>query len=602
MEPMERLLRELRARRLDRVAVGYAVAGWLLVQAASIALPSFDAAPWVLRAVIIFTLLGFPLALAIAWFAAPHIFEVHSHRVHLKPTHAVLFAIAVVVVAVAADLSYLLSRLPAETPASVAVGAPPPMAENSIAVLPFLNMSGDPAKEYFSDGMSEELLNDLANTPELLVAARTSSFAFKGRSENIKDIARILSVRSVLEGSVRESGQHLRITGQLINAADGFHLWSATYDRDLTDVLVVQQEIAQAITAALTHRLLPRDHPAAPQTAHAIDGQAYEAYLLGKQQLGPRTEAGSEAALVSFQKTTALAPDFADGFAALARAQINVAEYHPERSNLIPEAQDALARALALDPRNVNALSTRLDLALHKLDWQAAIADARLMQQISPNSAQVLHELFRFYTLMGFPDLAFASASGAAKLDPLSFVERLNMTSFLLHHARYSEAIAAANTALAMEHGEPLTLSMQCVAAAYGNVKALARSTETKLVAAGDPADLQFCRFAIAIAERRYADSRAVADQLAQSYQHGGLSAFEIGKQYAIAGDDRKAFLWFNRSYTAKEFQLFVLSGDKIMPPAFFESPAWKAFYRRPLFDDWRKAHDTIAAELVARG
>src|ERR1700722_13134565 len=107
MEPMERLLRELRARRLDRVAVGYAVAGWLLVQAASIALPSFDAAPWVLRAVIIFTLLGFPLALAIAWFAAPHIFEVHSHHAHLKPTHAVLFFLAAVVVFVAAALSYL---------------------------------------------------------------------------------------------------------------------------------------------------------------------------------------------------------------------------------------------------------------------------------------------------------------------------------------------------------------------------------------------------------------------------------------------------------------------------------------------------------------
>ena len=131
-------------------------------------------------------------------------------------------------------------------------------AEASIAVLPFVNMSGDPSKEYFSDGVSEELLNDLANNPGLRVAARTSAFAFKGKNEDIQKIALTLHVRAILEGSVREIGDHLRITAQLINAADGYHLWSATYDRDLTDILVVQDDIARAITTALAQKLLVR--------------------------------------------------------------------------------------------------------------------------------------------------------------------------------------------------------------------------------------------------------------------------------------------------------------------------------------------------------
>ncbi len=594
------LIAALRARGLDRVAVAYAVAGWIVVQAASILVPSFEAATWVLRAIIIFVLLGFPMALLVAWFAAPFGYDAHAETRPRKGTHAVFAAIVVLVVAVAGDLAYLLSRLPVGHAPRVAAAALS-VARNSIAVLPFVNMSGDPGKDYFSDGMSEELLNDLANIPQLVVAARTSSFAFKGRNENIRDIARALSVRSVLEGSVRESGQHLRITVQLIDAADGYHLWSATYDRDLTDVLVVQEEIARAITAALTGKLLPAHQPK-PHLAKSIDPEAYRAYLLGKQQMAPRTEAGAKAAQLSFSRTARLAPDFADGFAELARAEINLAENHPERRDLLPAAEHALARALALDPRNVDALGIRLDLSLHRFDWPGAIADATQMRKISPNSARVLHEMFRFYLFTGFPDLALAAARGAAKLDPLSFVDRLNAASLLLHDARYGDAIVAARAALALEKDQPEALTILCSAAAYSGDLKQAHAVEAKFVAAHDSADLPFCRFPIAIAEHRLAAAHAMADALAATYLHGGTSAFEIGEKYAIAGDTAKALDWLKRSVAQNEFFVVLMANEKIVPDAFFRSPGWQSFFAAKPFDDWRKAHDQIAANLAARG
>jgi len=239
---VERLLKAIQARKLDRIAAAYALGGWLLVQAASIALPAFAAPAWTLKALILFVVLGFPVALAAGWMGAPHFPSSQQEAAKLKPLHATMLAIVLAVIVLSlGEFVYWMSRS-AGTESDVSI-AP---ASASIAVLPFVNMSGDAAKDYFSDGISDELLNDLANVPELRVAARTSSFAFKGKSEDIKTIARLLAVRSVLEGSVREAGQHLRIHAELIDAADGFDLWSASFDRQMTDALAVQDEIARA--------------------------------------------------------------------------------------------------------------------------------------------------------------------------------------------------------------------------------------------------------------------------------------------------------------------------------------------------------------------
>jgi len=500
----------------------------------------------------------------------------------------------------------LLSRIEPDRHAGLANSnlLPP---KNSIAVLPFANMSGDPKKDYFSDGIADELLNDLAATPRLQVAARTSSFAFKNKNDSIKDIARLLSVRSVLEGSVRESGQHLRISGQLIDATSGYHLWSATYDRDLTDILRIEEEIAQAITGALTRQLLPRTSHL--PTVKRISPEAYRAYLLGKSELESRTAIGAQKAISLLNRTVSQAPEFADGFAALADADVILADKLPGRSDLIPSAEDALEHALRLDPDNVDALSARLDLSLHKLDWAGARRDARKLQRAAPNSVKVLHEMFRFYEFMSFPDLALAAAQGAARLDPLSFADRFNVETFLLHDGRFPEAIVAGKAALALRPQQPVALAVLCVAAAGAGQPGLAQATEKELSVSGEAAQGHsaddtsgpLCRFAIAAADHRTRDAQAIVDKLAQGFPGSGISAYDLGEKYAIVGDFKKAGSWFSRSYDSKEFLIFLLPGDKLVPAGFRDSPVYRAILDRPLFREWQAAHSAVAGDLAAR-
>src|SRR5579862_2392301 len=605
---LDGIVRAVRARHLDRIAAGYAVTAWVVVQAASIVVPNFDVSAQAVRAIIIFLLLGFPATLTGAWFAAPHVSpHVAASHARKKPSRAgyALFATCtVVLVAVAVDLSLLLSRA---SPAVHAQGLPanPAPPKNSIAVLPFANMSGDPKKEYFSDGIAEELLDDLSGMSQLRVAARTSSFAFRNSTDSVKEIARLLSVRSVLEGSVRESGQHLRISVELIDAATGYRLWSSIYDHDLTDILVVQEDIARAITAALTRQFIPSG--AHLPAARTINAEAYRAYLLGKHQLEPRTTEGTQAALASFRTTVSLAPDFADGFAALADANIVLADKMPERSDLIPAAETATNTALRLDPNNVGALSAHLDISLHKLDWRGAIGDSRKLEQAAPNSVKVLHEMFRFFTLMAFPDLALAAARGASRLDPLSFADRFNMASILLHDARFPEAIEAGKAALALRPHHAVALAIVCTAAANAGQAGLAAATYAELsqlkpdvgAHSEDDTARPLCAFAIAIAQHRTRDAHRIVDGLADGFPRSGISAYSLAQKYAIAGDFDKADSWFGRSYDDREFSLFVLPGDKLVPSAFRDTPEYRALLARPLFRDWQGAHDQLASSLA---
>jgi TolB-like protein len=588
----------VRTRHIDRVAVGYALASWLVVQAASIAMPTFDAPAWVLRAIIIFSVLGFPITLALAWFAVPHVFPQEHQRHGSKATHAALGLVAGVVVLIAADFAYLLSRLDLPAPARSLASASPMPARNSIAVLPFLNMSGDAAKDYLSDGFSEELLNDLANMPTLLVVARTSSFAFKGKNQDVRQIARILDVHSILEGSVRANGNHLRITAQLINAIDGYHLWSATYDRDTSDVLAVEDEISRAITAALTHQLSPV-RAAHSQAVRAINREAWDKYLLGKRELAPRTEAGAETAMKLFKTVTRLAPEFAEGFAALARAEINVYDHRRKQKDLIADVHAALASAFALDPDNIDALSSHLDISLHELDWKSAIADAGRMQSISPHSVEVQHEMFRYYQFLGFPDLALEAARGAAKLDPLSAPDRINIAAGLIHTGRFAEAAAAARAGLALAPEHPVLTGMLCTAAAWSSDRATAERSEAKLNALHDTLNADYCKFEMAAAAKRVNDAKATADRLASTFSHGGASATDLVVDYAMCGDFKTAGKWLERSDALKESYIVLIPSEKLVPESFFDTPEWTAIYARPLFTAWRAAHDEVAADLT---
>src|SRR5436190_7272104 len=304
---MQSLIEAARSKKLDRIIVGYAVGAWAGVQAASIAAPTFFWPQWVLQAIIGFALIGLPIALIGGWALGVR----SESGGTLKPSRRdlqVLAILGVFLVIVGPPLTWALWPRPRPAIAlpETAIEAPP----NSVAVLPFANLSGDPAKEYFSDGIAEEVLNDLANKPDLRVAARTSSFMFKGRNADITTIARALHVRAMLEGSVRDAGNRVRIAAQLINAADGFQLWSGTYDRDLTDILTVQSEIATAITAALVQKFLPARRTVAKKPL-AIDPNAYRLYLQAKDLSHRGNEADLNQAAELLRAVAAKAPNFA---------------------------------------------------------------------------------------------------------------------------------------------------------------------------------------------------------------------------------------------------------------------------------------------------
>src|SRR5512145_1828394 len=251
-------LAELKRRRVGKVAIAYGAVAWAVTESASVVLPALYVPDWAMTFLVVFLLVGFPVAMVLAW-----VFDMSAQGIQrtepLPEAQAApqmqfrtraAFGIAVLVAM--AGLGYLLYERGLGR-AQAAGG------RNSIAVLPFTNLSGDPARDYFSDGISEELLNLLARVPGLKVASRTSSFAYKGRNVDIREVGQELGVETVLEGSVRQAGDEVRITAQLIDAETGFHLWSETYDRKLEDIFLVQDEIAAAIVEKLRIELAPRE-------------------------------------------------------------------------------------------------------------------------------------------------------------------------------------------------------------------------------------------------------------------------------------------------------------------------------------------------------
>ena len=277
---------ELKRRHVFKVAATYVVTGWLVAQAAEFLLENFAAPQWVLQAIVIVLILGFPIAVVLAWA-----FELTPDGVQR-------------------DSADEVQRLPEVTglPTLLPVDIP----SQSIAVLPFADMSPDRDQEYFSDGLTEELLNLLAKVPGLHVASRTSAFSFKGKQEDIRDIAEKLRVRHVLEGSVRKAGDQLRITVQLIKASDGYHLWSENYDRSMANIFAIQDEIARAVVESLKPQLLD-ETPVAQETS----SEAYNLYLQALHYKRQRTPDSLDRAMDLLERAVAIDPEYAPAWALL---------------------------------------------------------------------------------------------------------------------------------------------------------------------------------------------------------------------------------------------------------------------------------------------
>ncbi|HEY2396555.1 MAG TPA: hypothetical protein VGH81_11335, partial [Rudaea sp.] len=298
------LFDELKRRKVFRVGVAYLVVGWLLIQVSSTVAPQLSLPEWAPRLITFVILLGFPIALVLAW-----IFDVTPDGIKVDGASAGnkrVIAVAVMLAALAVGWYWKTRPVP--------VAGEGGADAHSIAVLPFVNMSEDKSNEYFSDGISEEILNVLARMSGLHVAARTSSFSFRKQEQEIPTIARELKVRMVLEGSVRKQGERVRVTAQLIDASNGYHVWSQTYDRDLKDIFAIQDEIAGAIAQELRVKLDAAPGGGAP-VADTTDLPAYQLYLKAIALWAARGDKNLHQALALFEAATKRDPKYAKAWA-----------------------------------------------------------------------------------------------------------------------------------------------------------------------------------------------------------------------------------------------------------------------------------------------
>ena len=338
------------------------------------------------------------------------------------------------------------SRAAATAPAF----APPP---HSIAVLPFVNMSGDKEQEYFSEGLTEELLNSLSRLEELQVAARTSSFSFQGEHPDITTVARKLNVGAVLEGSVRRAGHTVRITTQLVNGVTGFHLWSQTYDRDLGDVLKLQTEIANAVASALKVTLLG-DVTAKIELGGTRNPEAFDAYLRAtKVYRESQTEKEDQAAIAGYTESIRLDPNYALAYAARSLALTNFVEIWtkgPAVRDYGNKAQADARQAIALAPDLAEGYLALARVFLESLEFTRASQEYERALALAPGNARLLRYYSEFAVLMGHTEAGLSAARQAVKLDPLYPFSHTYLGSALLIARRYAEALVAMTDARAL--------------------------------------------------------------------------------------------------------------------------------------------------------
>ena len=442
--------KELKRRNVIRVAIAYAIVGWLLAEIASVVIPALLLPDWTMRILVFFVIIGFPLALIFAWAfeLTPEGLkkekdvdrsESITHVTGRKLDYIIIGVMAVAIGFLVTDKFYLSESSETAVGEIIATG-------QSIAVLPFVNISSDKEQEYFSDGITEEILNALASVKELKVAGRSSSFAFKGQNQDLRKIGDLLGVEHILEGSVRKAGTTVRITAQLVQVEDGFHLWSDTYDRELIDVFAIQDEIANEILKQLKARLLDEDEEHPVLVSQRTDPEVYDLYLLAKQRLYSRTRKTIESAVELLDQAIAKDPDYAPAYAQrgiatfllsdrdygtipqaesqvrgkrfidaalekdpqLAEAWAGLGLYHSGQPSEHEQAIEALTKALSINPNLINA-GHWLQLALQRSG--DPLGSQQLLEQMTqrdPLHAPVLFSAVAAFNVFGQEDKAQA--------------------------------------------------------------------------------------------------------------------------------------------------------------------------------------------------
>ena len=452
----------------------------------------------------------------------------------------------------------------APSPADAAAAFAPPA--HSIAVLPFVNMSGDKDQEYFSDGLTEELLNSLSRITELQVAARTSAFSFKGKDTDIGTIARKLNVGAVLEGSVRRSAHTVRITAQLINAVTGYHLWSQTYDRNLGDILALQTEIANAVASALKLTLLG-DVAAKIELGGTHDAAAFDAYLRASKAYRTQHDSnGVQTAISEYSEAIRLDPEYALAFAGRSNELITYAEEDAAEEavrDTFDKGQADARKALALAPNLAEGhLALARFLYLGTLDFTGAMQEYERAMALAPGNARVVRLYGGFLGKMGRTDAGLAAGRRAIVLDPLAPDTHEALGASLFFARRYEQAVAHLDDAIALDSEDSTAYDYRGLAYyALGNFPRARASCEIK-------PEVWMSRLCLAMTYdklARHADAEAVLAKLKASM--GDASAYQYAEIYAQWRDTPKALEWLETALRLSDTGLVQLKTDPLVDP-----------------------------------
>jgi TolB-like protein len=541
-----KLLSKLQERGIYKVGAAYLVSAWALAKLAELASDRFAAPDWIMQVILATLVAGLPLALLLTWFfnlkAVEFGFEEFDDGTD--------------------DVEVLRPSVTDGTAALAAMS----VERNSIAVLPFTSMSSDVEDEYFADGLAEELLNLLARINELKVTARTSSFAFKGKNEDIRHIARQLRVTHVLEGSVRRSLAMVRITLQLIRAEDGFHIWSETYDRQMDNIFAVQDEISAAVTDVLKIKILGE----APR-AYETEPAAFAFYLKGNQLLASRNMDKLDEAAIALDQALVLDPNYPAALVAKGSAlQINMVIGALDTKSGTKQVRELLDRALSSAPSYSSALAASSFIAcLYEGDWDRARSDADAAYAAGPGNAVTLATLAMIEGRLGEPERAEEYARKAIELDPLRVVNYTSLGGALLARNKLAEARMAFRKTLSMS---PRHATIRC----YLGVVALLEGNPQQAIeeVADEPDEIRrdevliMAHFAAGNTERAERELSRFIEQCGDSV------TYNVGRIHAHAGHVDEAFEWLQKALDIHDEGIFLAPTDNMLA-SLHDDPRW---------------------------
>ena len=559
---MAGFLQELKRRNVFRVAIAYAVLAWLLLQVGATLAPALLLPAWVMSLLALLLILGFPLAVFLAWAyeMTPEGLKLEKEvdgEESVTPATGRKLDFLIIALLAAALAYFAFDKFVADEPQPADEIVADSSARKSIAVLPFINMSADPEQEYFSDGLSEELLHLLAKIPELRVTSRSSAFSYKGKDFKIADVGRELGVNHVLEGSVRRSGNQLRITAQLINVSDDSHLWSETWDRDLENIFEIQDEIAKAVALALKIQLVDE----LPH-AYVTDAEAYALYLQTSELMSDYSLEGLEQAEALLLQVIEIDPGYAPALARLSSVYGTLATwgYRPREETGVM-ARTYAQMAVDSDPSFVDGYLELANYAfLERHDRSAALRYIEKVVAIEPNNLSARVVLAQFSALNGDTKAHVEVSFELVEIDPLSAIAYRTLGHALMRDGRFDESIQALRR---VQQIEPDSIVNHTT---LGEALFLAGQYDEALAEFELEPIEEFRLYGRAIAHYRLGNTEKSEQAIETLIEtDDGSWAAQIAQAQAVRGEIDSAITWLNRGYERYDVGVNIAAIDPFL-------------------------------------